>query len=609
MVFLNLFFGTLFFFLSGFLLVFLFYKKISLSECIVYSVIFSTFLLTFTCFLLIQFNFFNFFNIILFLSLIQIMSLICIIIKKKTFSIYYDSTFNFHFFFSIVGVFWRWFFRFPIFKWGDGITSHLDKVIIENIFLNGFNFSIPDVGFYTGMLLDHSTLIFGDIANYFYSLIGFNRFFVTFLSVFLLSFFIYNLIYIYTNKKNLALLGSFIIASLGPIEIWFNTFSFFGWRLSYIGLISLFILYLNKQKSFFYLTLLIIFSLALSYYTSLIILILTCLGFLLSILISFILEYKCKNIKIIFKHLIQDKKFQEFLFILFFLILFFFIFAGDSLIKHASNTTNSLLFLQGPKSLNYANSNSSLISRPIYPYQNKFKFLKISPLNWQNLLFILIFFMFFINIIIKTKKKNYFWEENKNLFFILIPMFFVFLALFLVNYEQRSFSYFLFFIFLILNIPKKYFYLISFFLISFFLLTGYFENIERSDFFRFNQEESSGVEWVITHLDGKILSDEKFISLLIENNYYNVTGFADNSFFVKVFFYEENISNIKNSFSFLNIDYFIITRRMKEDYLLMLSFPQEPMNNSFIYDSFFEKIYFNDEIEVYSITRLSSDNL
>jgi len=590
--------------MSGFLLVYLFYKKLSLSECIVYTSISSIFIITLICFLLVQFKLFNFINIIFSLSFVQVFLLIIILFKRKTLSIYYDPSFHFHFLFSILGICWRWFFRISSFKWGDGITSHIDKIIIENFFIQGFNLSIPNVGFYTGMLFDHSTLIAGDLANYFYSLIGFSKFFTTFISVFLLSFFTYKLIFIYTKKNNLALLGSFILASLGPIEIWFNTFSFFGWRTSYIGLISLFILYLTKEKPFFYLTLLIIIPLSLSYYTASIVLILTCLGFLFSLIISNILNSEIRNVKTAFKKIIKDKKFQEFLFILVLLILFFILFAGNSLIKHASDTTSSILSLYDSSYFSSISSNLSFISKPLYPYQNKFKFMNISALNWQNLLFLLFIFLFFVQILFLKKKNKYlFFSYDKNLFFILIPAFFVFLSFCLVNYEQRGFSYLFFLTFLILNIPKKYFSIFATLLISFFLITGYFENIERSSFFKYDEEEISGIKWVIQNLDGKILSDERFISLLIEEGYYNVTGFSDNSFFINTLFYDNNTSNIRESFSFLDVDYFVITRRMKEDYILMLSFPQEPMNNSQIYDSFFKKIYSNKEIEVYSIRR------
>ena len=132
MIFLILLFGTLFFFMSGFLLVYLFYKKLSLSECIVYTSISSIFIITLICFLLVQFKLFNFINIIFSLSFVQVFLLIIILFKRKTLSIYYDPSFHFHFLFSILGICWRWFFRISSFKWGDGITSHIDKIIIEN---------------------------------------------------------------------------------------------------------------------------------------------------------------------------------------------------------------------------------------------------------------------------------------------------------------------------------------------------------------------------------------------------------------------------------------------------------------------------------------------
>jgi hypothetical protein len=355
--------------------------------------------------------------------------------------------------------------------------------------------------------------------------------------------------------------------------------------------------------------------LALTYYTAILVLIIGILGFIFAIGLKYILGNKGRGHKIIINEIIKNRIFLKYCILLIFLCSLFFLFSGDSLIKHAENTVSSVIQNAHDSygsSLSLFNKleildkkNISIVStvtpRPIRPYQNVYKFLRISPLNWQNLFILLIGFTFIISIYKKKRSSIKFSEEDINILVAMVPAFIVALAFVLVNYEQRSFCYDLFFMILILKIPKKIFKYVAISIIVFFLLTGYFENIERVTFFNNSEEEVMGSMWITSNLNGKILSDERFISLLIGNGYYNVTGFPDNSPFVKSIFYNGNVDTIKNALFALDVNYFITTKRMREQHILMLNFPQEPMNNSNVYEENFDSIYNNGDVIIYKI--------
>ncbi len=606
--------GTLFFFINGFLLTWLIFKKTSFSESISYTVIFSVAFHTILAFILVKLRLFEL-NLILFSTLFALILIgILIFIKKQKIQISCDkNVFPFILIFSFIGMAWRWFFKSQVFEWGDAYTYSRGFVINE-IFQEGIsNISIPNVGFYTGMLLDHSSVVAGRLASEFYFLIGITGFFETFLAVFLLGFFTYKAIYLYRQNHKLALFGAFIVGSLGPVEIWHNTFTFLGGSLAYVGLISLFILYKEKRKSFFYLTLVLGITLALSYYTASLVLILASLGFISSIFIRKILGNKGQRFSLKLKSLFNNHKFKQYLIILSTILIIFFFFSGESLIDHAETTAVSaaqnsykisLLLFKNSESFDV----SQVTPSPIRPYVNQYKFFRISSLNWQNLFILLMGLTFVISLNRSTKKTGKISEIDKGILVAMLPAYIIGMAFALLHYEQRSFSYLFFFIILITRIPKKFFYYFAVFSIIFFLLTGYFQNIERVKFFDNSEGEIKGAEWVSENLNNEtVLSDEKFISILITEGYYNVTGFPDNSPFVNPIFYEKNLETMKNAFSALNVSYFVTTERMREEYILMLNFPQQPMNNGEFYKNNFKRVYDNGDVRIYDVERNNGD--
>lgn len=602
--------GTFFFFIPGSLLTRILFKKTTLSEFLSYSVILSFFVSTILSLCLFKIGIFSSFSLFISIVILSVIFLLVIFLKRKKFTLLYGKKiFWLMFLFAVLGTLWRWFFRLKTNLWGDGITSHINSVVTQNLFYNGVsNFTIPDVGFYTGMMVDHSKLFAGGLASNFYSMISLTGFFETFLAVFILSFFTYKVIYLYRKNNSLAFFGAFIVAVVGPVEIWQNTFTFLGGDLVYVGLISLFILYLEKEKSFFYFCLIIASILSLSYYTAGIVLILTSFGFLVSFFIKGFLENKKKSFSEKIKIIINEKKFKEYFLILILVLFLFFIFAGESLITHAENTAVSAaqnayssslsLFIN---SSNFGFVSNQITPSPVRPYVNYYKFLRISPLNWQNLIILLMGFTFLLKLCLDVNKFKKIPEEDKSLLVSMLPAYILAMAFGLVHYEQRSFSYLLFFIILIVKIPKKFFYFFVIFSVLFFFTTGYFNNMERIIFYDNSEGEIGGALWISQNLNGKILSDEKFISLLINDKYYNVTGFPDDSLFTDPIFYSIDLNKTLNALESLNVTYFVSTNRMREKYILMLNFPQQPMSSSFLYSENFNLIYNNSDVEVYFI--------
>jgi hypothetical protein len=604
--------GTILFFIPGTILTRILFKKTTLSEFLSYSVIISFFVSTILSLCLFKIGIFSSFSLFISIIILSVFLLLVIFLKRKKFTLLYDKkTFWLMFLFAISGTLWRWFFRFKTNFWGDGITSHINSAVTQNLFYNGIsNFSVPDVGFYTGMMVDHSKLFAGGLASNFYYSVGLTGFFETFLAVFILSFFTYKVIYLYRKNISLAFFGAFIVAVIGPVEIWQNTLTFLGGNLVYVGLIALFILYLEKEKSFFYLCLIIASTLSLSYYTAGLVLILTSSGFLISFFIRGFLEHQEKSFFEKIKFIVHEKKFREYFLILVLILILFFTFAGESLITHAENTAVSAAQNAYSSSLslfidlsNLKIVDNSISPSPIYPYVNYYKFLRISPLNWQNLIILLMGFTFLIKLCLDVNKSKKIPEEDKPLLVTMLPAYILALAFALIHYEQRSFSYLLFFMILIVKIPKKFFYFFVIFCVLFFFTTGYFNNMERIIFYDNSEGEIDGALWVSQNLDGKILSDEKFISLLINKKYYNVTGFPDDSPFTEPIFYSNDLNTTLNALKSLNVTYFISTKRMREKYILMLNFPQQPMSSNLLYSKNFNLVYNNSDVEIYFINQ------
>jgi len=594
------FFGTILFFLPGFLITFLFLRKLSLLDLISYTIIFSASFSVMLIFLLYSTGIGGLYQVLLFYFISCIILFIAVLIRKKGLIVTKDPKLFFYLLgVSVFGTLWRWLFRIQGSRWLHNVNfSYFFP--IDKIFYSGVKFvTLPNIGFYTGMEVSHSTLIAGDLSWFFYSVIGFKGIFETLVIVFLTCYFTYKVINLYRKDSKLALLGALIMA-LGPIEIWQNTFSFLGTDLTYVAFISLFILFKENSRRSFYVALALMITIAFSYYTATLAFLITSVGFLLSIfLVDLIIEKK--EFKTSLRSFVRDKKTHRYLIILLLLTFLLISVTGKPLVNYTLDTASGVASsIIGNLPVSDSSLTIATLKSPLSP---KYVFFHFTPIEWQDIFLLLLGLTFLISQFRKSKIGSKISEEDKHIFMAFLPAYMVAISFSLVNYLQRSFSYCLFFIILISNIPKKIFFYFAFFATVFFLLSGYFVNLPIANGLSVSSQDLSGAQWVSENLHGRILSDANFIGLLVREGYYNVTGFTDNSQYSTLFYYQTNVTLIKKAFSSLGIDYFVTTEKMRNDFIIMLNFAQNPMSNSQIYEENFKKIYDNDGVYVYSVSK------
>jgi len=572
--------GIILFFLSGVLLSYIIERKTDIIKRAVYSITLAPCISVILGILLYYLNLLTAINIILILIFLNILFLLIILNSNEKHKTKFNKDLLYLIFFSIIGTLWR-------LRFLKSIKNLNDPYAYAFKF---FGKTIPNLGFYTGMTIDHSRFIginiFSKISK-FLLIDSFLNFFGGFLITFLFLGFIYLIFPVYRSKK-LALIG-IALMSFGPIEIFHTTTDFFGHSFSYITLLSLFLLYKSKNKKYFLIPLLLSVIMIFTYVTSTMINTLTSIGFIIALSSKDLI--KNRNIKNLFK----NKKILVFVLIM--IISLSFVFGSYSLKLNSSKRINS--------------SNTELITKHITSYSiMKYKdptFLGLSAIRWQMIFFFLCGLTFIFYIIRKIIGKKDLSKKDSDLLLCLIPILIVSSAFFYVNLPTRIFNYFAFFGLLSLKIPKKY--LKIFFILSFIfiLITGFYVAQDKKIFFETSDKEIKGALWINESLKGKIFSDQAFVNQLILNNYYNVTGAYDDNIIVYNLFYQNNSSIFLNTTDTLNknlgVDYIVLTKRMIEKYILMVNVPQKPLNNINLYEENLEKIYDNGDIKVFKITK------
>lgn len=515
---------------------------------------------------------------------------------------------------SLVGFAFKLWFFLPV-KNFSGCYDYAVK------FIRG---TVPNLGFYTGMAIDHSYYILGKL-NGFVSFLDINSYLQIFLSVFVYLGFLYILFKAY--KKTGVALWFFALLSVFPIEL-FQNLDIGILLISYISIISLFILIKKNNWGFFILCLIISGLLAVQYYTATMAIILISLGFTIAILIKSFIKYK--NIKSTFKSIFQDKHFLMYLLVLIISSLLMLLFTemwnftGGKLqnvsdINHtvsyistvAENSTqniinNSTKNVASNNTQNIANvtSNSTQnIANVTDSYQAQ-RFFGFSAIGWQSIFFVFCGFTFVLYAILCLFKKTPWGKDDEDILYGIIPISMLGLAFLYINYPARIFDYLSFFAILALKIPKKY---LKFFLLISFIFMAisniYAINDKRIFFGASDGELAAAREIAVNNLNGRIFSDECFADKLILSDYYSVTGTDDKDEIVKGLFYSADESMFKNAVNNLKnsgVSYIATTKRMRNEYILMLNFPQKPLTNENFYKKDLNKIYDNGDVEVYS---------
>jgi hypothetical protein len=130
-----------------------------------------------------------------------------------------------------------------------------------------FLLGVPDVGFYTGMIKDHSNYfgLYG-LQKVYYYLTSAPDSLDLFLFMLVYSLTVYELLYC-VRGKTIACFGT-LICAFGPFEIFHSGRGLIGHPLSYIAFLMLFIYFMRPEKGFFWLSLGLAITMALTYYTN-----------------------------------------------------------------------------------------------------------------------------------------------------------------------------------------------------------------------------------------------------------------------------------------------------------------------------------------------------
>jgi len=593
--------GAVIFLLTGASASYLLFPRCNIIERVVYSIVLSVFWVTITGFFLYILGINSQLILVCIISLLLLIFCLFILRKNNKNSDEYKTFWNKDFLliilFSAIGTAWRYWF-FTSIKNFNSIYSYVGRFTAT---------TIPDVGFYTGIIKDHANYVGTSILKKFLDYLYINSTLLeTFLGVFIYLALIYLLFLGYRKSRMLAIIGVMLMA-LGPIEIFYTTSSFYGHPLAYIALFFLFLYFKLNKKNIFWVALLSAVYCAVTYYTASMAILLVSFGFIIA---SFAKDWTIrKSLFLTTKNIFGNKKMLGFSIIFMFLAIYLFSMSNMTIftIKSATNLNNTILATQ---SIRFSSTENieSYINTPINLSNFYFatlyrdpKILGLSAMRWQAVFFFLCGLTFIIYLIFKRD----FSPENLDLLLCLIPIAIVSSAFFFMNYPARIFDYFAFFGLLALTFPKKYSKIFVIAAFIFILTTSVCVAKDKKPFFENSQGEIDATKEIPAFLKGKIFSDEKFVNNLISNGYYEVTGTDDNNPLLIGLFYSNDDDLFLKSIQALNeggVEYIATTKRMREKYVLMLNYPKINLINSGLYEKNLQKVYDNGDVKIYSTT-------
>lgn len=574
--------GIILFFLPGVLLNYIIVRKTEIIERAVYSIVLAPCISLVVGTFLYYLGLLNLVNLVVVLIFLILLFLLIIFQSKEKYQTDFNKDIFYLIFFSVLGGLWR-------LRFLRSINNFYGSYKYAGIFVGK---TVPDLGFYTGIARDHSKFIgvavFNNLSRYLFVDEFFNLF-GTFLITFVFLGFVYLIFSEYKNKK-WAFMGV-ILMSLGPVEIFYTTKSFFGHSFSYLSLFSLFLFYKSKNKKYFLGPLLLSIAMVLSYYTGSIVVILASVGFISALFVRELV--RTRSLGRAFKNSLKNRKI--YLFLLIVLVVAGYIYLFSSMLAFSIERFQRF---------------SPITERAPTKYEDP-TFLMLSAIRWQMLFFFLCGLSFIFYTVKKMKNKERFSKGSLDLLLCLIPVFLVSYAFFHVNLPARIFDYFAFFGLLVLTIPKKYLKIFAVFSFVFLLVSGFYVAEDKKVFFETSNEEIEGALWILFSLQGKVFSDQIFINQLVLRGYYDITGVYDTDSRVYNLFYQDDSSlfleTIDNLNKNLGVDYIVLTKRMQEKYILMLDTPQKPLKNIELYEKNLDKIYDNGDVEIYEIRQFINE--
>ncbi len=527
---------------------------------------------------------------------------------------------------TVIGVMWKLMFVWPI----RTIGSAYDYA---SIFSKG---SVPDLGFYTGMAVDHANYSIG-MQNPFWAAMqdalvnpGFN------ISLFLITFaylgFIYMLCIQYSSNRMYALCAMLIMA-MGPFEIFYTSTSVFGHPLAYLAVFSLFFMHARDSEhgQRRLLAIFLCLAMAVTYYTSTIANIITCMGFCIAIL----LEKTLVDRKTALRSSLADKRLRGFAAIAI-ISASVFIVVSSNMLDFTHDMIQDTTSIRAASNLSSHSTTTVFVgTETLRPYRDPALF-GISAIRAEGILFVIIGLISLIAYCMRPRSVQKSIRSFKEhpvamMIFAIIPASLTSFAFIYAGYPARAFDYFGFFAILMLAVmssetlstsqsdsaanvinatSRRRRHVLTLVWISITILVAALSLLTMRDkriYFDISDGEIIGATWIADNLRGKVLSDQAFVSRLVLNGYYNVTGTSDTDPRLTALFYQHDKQKFLDAArSDLEIEYLVTTKRMRESHILMLDIPQVAIQNSDLIDSILRKVYDNGDVRVYSLDKANT---
>lgn len=451
---------------------------------------------------------------------------------------------------------------------------------------------VPDLGFYTGMAADRVNYIgliaLEKVQQVFLTPYVFVHYCLT---AFLFLGLIYMIVVAYRNNKMLARI-IVLLMCLGPIELFYALSSFTGHSLAYMCILPMFLFFKTKQRETYAICILLALFMVCTYYTATIVILLVAGSFMAATVAQGLF---CKTSYI--KNAIA--------------------FACIAMIASVSILSNSsrALFSVGKLSdnsdvhiaINSLSNNQLSDTGEIVQNMTLYKdptFVGLSAIRWQMIFFFICGCTIFIYLI----KKRRIDQEIADLLFAGIPVLIVSASFFYTNYPTRIFDYFAFFGLLVLCIPKRLY--ATFVVVGFvFILTSsFFVAKDKRVFLSIPDGEVKGAVEISRQYTGVIFTDIVFANQLITNGYYKVTGTHDKDALVYNLFYQKDKKIFTDALASLRkqgVRFIAVTKRMKDQYILMVNYPQQAIANEDMYEDVLKKVFDNGDVQLFF---LDSDN-
>ncbi|MEK6823065.1 MAG: hypothetical protein AABY13_04500, partial [Nanoarchaeota archaeon] len=482
---------------------------------------------------------------------------------------------------AAAGVLWRTFLFWIAEVKGDafGYAPHIImKSLAER---HSWLIKVPNLSFYTGMVKDHAKYIGGEILHLVWDATALDtRVMPLVLALFTAATILltYHVVRRYTQRTGLAFVAAAVMA-IGPAEIWQLTYTFWAHPLAMIVLLLLFITFIEDSAAYRWLTGIVCVATLLSYYTASIMIVVLCAGFIVATMTRRLIARRSR---------VLTANTAFFLCMLFLGLLFVYGIADMS-----KYTTQNIVALK----TTVAKATPATVERPPTGYVTpaNVRIGNISFLWIEERLLLLCGLTFFIYLLVARPVLR-----DMNILLALIPACMLSVAFHVVHMPDRAYDYFAWLAIAALRLPKRILLPCCIILLLFFAGSVTYR-ADSFPFLTYPDAERDAAAWIKLNINGTVFSDETFANVLIQRNFFNVRGMADTDMRNIPVYFKDNPREAFATLRAFNATYIVITRRMQEQYILGVNFPQRPMNNSQMYEDEFPKVFDNGDTRIYKV--------